>query len=263
MLRTSLFRSDSAGVLNSSSATTTVWTSTREASPTETLVPMLSLTIGFQRSGAISFVGSTPIQRPARRSGEAVAGGEPVEGGSRETAPSPSVLDEAVVAGVDERDLRTEPATDSYTDAGLASPEPEQVTDEGSTPVAQAIDPSPSSATEPPTEEAASQSGAGSHTIELSIDSLPHFQLIEPIPVTINSLGDRLFTATVAALRLSGTGDTLGDALVTVKEQLEALYQRLAKSTGLSEDEKSDLQYLNSHVRSPSEPLRAKRGLWR
>ncbi len=265
MLRTSLFRSDSARVLDSSSTAAVVWTNTREASPTETLVPMPTLTFGIHRSGSISFVGSTPIRRPSQGGHDEVAGGDaPVESPMSGEALSAPTSHEAEVAGADERGLRAELATASYTDAGLDSPEPEQVMDEGSTSVAQAIDPSPSPVTEqPPTLETASQSAAGSHTIELSIDSLPHFQLIEPIPVTINSLGDSLFTATVAALRLSGTGDTLGDALVIVKEQLESVYQRLARSTGLSEDERNDLQYLHSHIKSLDEPPRNKRGLWR
>ena len=210
------------------------------------------------RSGSISFVGSTPNHRPFERGPHKAAGGdEPAERSSSGVALSASVSDEAEVAGAD---LRTEPATAPDTDAGLSSPEPQQETDEGDTSVGHTIDPSPSAATEQLTTV---ETAAESHTIELSIDSLPHFQLIEPIPVAINSLGDRLFTATVAAVRLSGTGDTLGDALVIVKEQLESLYQRLARSTGLSEEEKNDLQYLCSHIKSSDEPPRSKRGLWR
>ena len=264
MLRTSLFRSDSAPVLNSSSAAAAVWTNTREASPAETLVPMPTLTFGFHPSGSISFVGSTLSQRPIPNGrdelavGSAPAPRKAPSDGEALSAPS----DEAEAAGLDERSLRTEPAADSHIDAELDGPVSDQATDEETTSVVEAMDPSPSAATEQLAVESASQS-AGSHTIELSIDSLPHFQLIEPIPVTINSLGDRLFTATVADLRLSGTGDTLGDALVIVKEQLESLYERLARGTDLSNDENSDLQYLHSHIKSAGEPSRSKRTLWR
>jgi len=117
-----------------------------------------------------------------------------------------------------------------------------------------------------PAEESGSAAGSesgSSHSIELTIDSLPHRELTQAIPVTVNPLGERLFTATVEALRLSGTGDTLTDALLTVKEQIEQMYDKLSKSTGLDEIEEDHLWYLRSHIKSNEESPKPKRGLWR
>jgi hypothetical protein len=109
------------------------------------------------------------------------------------------------------------------------------------------------------------QPSAESHRIELIIDSLPRHQLTEAIPVTIDSLGDQVFTATVKALQVVGTGNTLGDALIIVKEQIEILYERLSKATGLDSDEKKHLTYLQSHIKSSgSDSSRhSKRSIWR
>ena len=101
--------------------------------------------------------------------------------------------------------------------------------------------------------------------IELIIDSLPRHQLIEPIPVTIASLGDQVFTASVHALDVVGTGNTLGDALIIVKEQIEILYEKLSKAADLDKDEKKYLAYLQSHIKSsgPENSRHSKRSIWR
>jgi hypothetical protein len=101
------------------------------------------------------------------------------------------------------------------------------------------------------------------HTMELSIDSLSHLQLTEAIPVTVKSLGDRLFTASVDALGVGGTGDTPSDALIIVKEQIELLCERLTKASRLDEDEKTYLQFLQSHIKLPEDSHRHRRLLWR
>jgi hypothetical protein len=92
----------------------------------------------------------------------------------------------------------------------------------------------------------------GAHQIELIIDSLPRHQLIETIPVTVDALGDKVFTATIGILNLSGTGNTLGEALLAVKEQVDILYDTLMNASDPSEDEKLYLKYLQSRIVGPS-----------
>ena len=84
------------------------------------------------------------------------------------------------------------------------------------------------------------------------IDSLPRHQLIETIPVTVDALGDKVFTATIGILNLSGTGNTLGEALLVVKEQVDILYDTLMNTSDPSEDEKLFLKYLQSRIVGPS-----------
>lgn len=88
----------------------------------------------------------------------------------------------------------------------------------------------------------------GAHQIHLIIDSLPQHQLIETIPVTVEALGDKVFTATISALNLTGTGNTLGEALLIVKEQVDLLYDQLVKLPQLNDDEKGYLKFLRSHI---------------
>src|SRR5258708_29660250 len=92
------------------------------------------------------------------------------------------------------------------------------------------------------------QAPGETHRIELIIDSLPRHQLIETIPVTVESLGDKVFTATVGPLNLTGTSSTLGEALIIVKDQIEIIYDHLTKTTKLDDDEKKHLKYLQSHI---------------
>jgi hypothetical protein len=88
--------------------------------------------------------------------------------------------------------------------------------------------------------------------IELIIDSLPKHQLIKTIPVTVEALGDKVFTAAIRDLNLAGTGNTLGEALLIVKEQVDILYDQLTKSSRLSDDEELHLKFLQSHILGPT-----------
>jgi hypothetical protein len=85
-------------------------------------------------------------------------------------------------------------------------------------------------------------------TTELIIDSLPHHQLIEPIPVTIDLVGDALCTATVHNLDISATGSSIGDALLLLKAQVEFVYDGLSGRRHLSSDQKTVLQTLHTYI---------------
>jgi hypothetical protein len=120
-----------------------------------------------------------------------------------------------------------------------------------------------SSGNVPQTSDAEGSAQSETHMMELSVDSLPHLELTEAISVTVRSLGDRLVTASVDALNLSGTGDTVGDVLITVKEQIEVLYERLTKDSRLDEDEQNQLNILRHHIKSPGDQHKLRRMLWR
>jgi hypothetical protein len=232
MLRTHLLRSDLRGssVVRSSGAV--VWTNTKDASPTAMLVPMPMLMFDLKSSGSITFAGSMPVQRVLRKSPE---------------NPPP--------AQSNDRDTEAVPVADDVPSEPVVAPPEAPETNEPP----QASEPEPQLPTE------ADQPSAEAHRIELIIDSLPRHELIEAIPVTVESLGDQVFTATVHALDLTGTGNSLGDALITVKEQIEIQYGKLSKATGLDSDEKRYLTFLQSHIKnSPTDNGRhSKRTLWR
>jgi len=61
--------------------------------------------------------------------------------------------------------------------------------------------------------------------LELAIDSLQDYDLIKPIPVLIESLGDKVFLAEVPDFNLSTTGNSVGAAFLLLKEQIIASYE--------------------------------------
>lgn len=88
-----------------------------------------------------------------------------------------------------------------------------------------------------------------SHRIELIIDSLPQHTLIEPIPVVIVPLGDKVFTASVLNNSIHATGTSIGEALLVLKEQIEEIYADLNKrSAHLDTEQKETLQLLHTYI---------------
>jgi len=74
-------------------------------------------------------------------------------------------------------------------------------------------------------------------SIELIIDKLPRHALVKPIPVTISPLGDRVFIASTPDLDITVTGNSLSDALLLLKQQLESTYENLrGKASGREEE---------------------------
>jgi hypothetical protein len=91
------------------------------------------------------------------------------------------------------------------------------------------------------------------HRIELSIDSLPNYMLIEPIPVAIDPLGDAAFTAWVRNLDTNATGHSVVEALLLLKERIEFVYDDLNKRAHLSNEQKTTLQMLHTYI-APKRP---------
>lgn len=91
------------------------------------------------------------------------------------------------------------------------------------------------------------------HRIELSIDSLPNYMLIEPIPVAIDPVDDTAFTAWVPNLETNATGYTVVEALLLLKERIEAVYGDLNKRAHLTNEQKMTLQMLHTYI-APNKP---------
>jgi hypothetical protein len=96
--------------------------------------------------------------------------------------------------------------------------------------------------------EAEADKPAHPHRIEMTIDSLPHHDLTEPIPIHIDPLGDTVFTATVSNLDISATGNSIGEALVLLKEQIEFRYNDLNRRPKRSPDQTTMLQMLHTYI---------------
>jgi hypothetical protein len=233
VLRAQLARSDLRPVTSTLTSGGVFWTNTKETSLTHQVVPMPAFMFSVKGSGALAVAGSGPAPLAAAKPPVTLP------------AKAPEVAD----VPIDDTPEPAEPSERFPTlDHGaLSAAETREETNGASLPAP----------------ETTWQSNETSGNISLSIDSLPNLQLTEAIPVLVVQLGDNLFTATVDAVRVTGTGDTLSDALIDVKEHIEILYEKLIKNTRLDEDEKEHLQYLQAHILSLKEPQRAKRGLWR
>jgi hypothetical protein len=87
--------------------------------------------------------------------------------------------------------------------------------------------------------------------IELAIDSLSNYELIKPIPVLIESLGDKVFLAEAPDLNLSTTGSSVGAAFLLLKEQIIATYEGHRSKKGLDAERTRQLAALDQHIGKP------------
>jgi len=118
----------------------------------------------------------------------------------------------------------------------VASSEPPAVAPDDGSPPAPAKD-----------RRSTASSGQGD-SIDLIIDKLPRHALVKPIPVTISPLGDRVFIASTPDLDITVTGNSLSDALLLLKQQLESTYESLrGKASG--REEERQLRRLREYIR--------------
>jgi len=102
------------------------------------------------------------------------------------------------------------------------------------------------SAPEAPTP--ASKKSAGAERIDLAIDRLPNHELIKPIPVLVESLGDKVFIAEVPGLDISMTGNSIGAVLLELKDRIANIYEAHRGTTNLSADKARQLNVLESYI---------------
>lgn len=103
-------------------------------------------------------------------------------------------------------------------------------------------------ADDPPEQQSVGESPRHSNKIELIIDSLPRYHLVKPIQVLINSLGDQVFTAKVQDLNIATTGSTVGEALLSLKEQIESIYEDLNKTPPWDDDHRRLAKFFDNHI---------------
>jgi hypothetical protein len=136
-----------------------------------------------------------------------------------------------------------------------ASPPPAEAVPSGGEPQAKTEASPPPAAPETESEEAPAKerrtpASSQGDSIELIIDKLPRHALVKPIPVTISPLGDRVFIASTPDLDITVTGNSLSDALLLLKQQLESTYENLrGKASGREEERqfKRLREYIRDH----------------
>ena len=65
----------------------------------------------------------------------------------------------------------------------------------------------------------------GQERIELAIDSLQNYELLKPIKVVVESLGDKVFVAEAPDLNVSTSGNSIADVLILLKNQISNMYE--------------------------------------
>jgi hypothetical protein len=84
--------------------------------------------------------------------------------------------------------------------------------------------------------------------VELTIDSLHNYELIRPIPVVVESLGERNFVAEVADLNISTTASNASDILLTLKDRIAQVYDGLRIKKNLDIEQARQLRVLETYI---------------
>jgi predicted RNase H-like HicB family nuclease len=84
--------------------------------------------------------------------------------------------------------------------------------------------------------------------IELAIDSLPNYEVLKPIPVLIESLGDKVFVAEAPDLNLSTTGNSVGAAFLMLKEHVAATYEGYRNRKGVDPERTRQLALMDKYI---------------
>jgi hypothetical protein len=144
------------------------------------------------------------------------------------------VGDVAVTRGPPQTPAIEEPQPSSSRDSPSEAPAPAPP---------ETPDPAP-----PETPAPAPKKSAGAERIELAIDKLPNHELIKPIPVLVESLGDKVFIAEVPDLDISITGNSMGGVLLQLKERIASIYEGHRASTNLSAEKARQLKALEAYI---------------
>jgi hypothetical protein len=100
----------------------------------------------------------------------------------------------------------------------------------------------------PETDIPVPKKSAGAEKIELAIDKLPTHELIKPIPVLIESLGDKVFIAEIPGVEISITGNSVGGVLLQLKEHIANIYEGHRTNNNLKPEAARQLKALEAYV---------------
>lgn len=89
---------------------------------------------------------------------------------------------------------------------------------------------------------------AGTPRVELTIDSLRNYELVKPIPVVVESLGDRHYVAEVVDLNISTSASSLSDILIILKDQVAQTYDGLRIKKNLDTEQTRQLKLLETYI---------------
>lgn len=96
--------------------------------------------------------------------------------------------------------------------------------------------------------EPSTRSAPTNERVQLIIDSLQNYDLIKPIPVIIDSLADKIFTAEAPDLNLSISENSFGGALLLLKDRIAKVYEEYRMKKILDPGQVRQLEILQAHI---------------
>jgi hypothetical protein len=84
--------------------------------------------------------------------------------------------------------------------------------------------------------------------VELTIDSLRTYELVKPIPVFVESLGERHYVAEVPDLNITTSASSLSEILIVLKDSITQTYDRLRIRRSLDPEQARQLKMLETYI---------------
>jgi hypothetical protein len=83
---------------------------------------------------------------------------------------------------------------------------------------------------------------------QLVIDSLQNYDLLKSIPVVIETLGDKIFTAGAPDLNISISDNSFGGALLLLKERITTIYEEYRMKRTLDLEQERCFNILQTYI---------------
>jgi hypothetical protein len=87
--------------------------------------------------------------------------------------------------------------------------------------------------------------------IELTIDSLQNYELLKPIRVVVESLGDKVFVAEAPDLNVSTSGTSVGGALILLKDHISTIYEGYTSKKNLDSERARQFKTFETFIGRP------------
>lgn len=87
--------------------------------------------------------------------------------------------------------------------------------------------------------------------IELTIDSLQNYELLKPIRVIVESLGDKVFIADAPDLNVSTSGSSVGNALILLKDHIFTIYEGYTSKKNLDSERARHFKTFETYIGRP------------
>lgn len=89
------------------------------------------------------------------------------------------------------------------------------------------------------------------HKVELSIDSLQNYELLKPIRVVVEPLGDKVFVAEAPELNVSTSGTSVGGALILLKDHITTIYEGYSSKKNLDSERARQFKTFETYIGRP------------